>query len=165
MLECLSFVQPTKHSLGLLVLGFDPRTHIGYTRGRRYIVNEEGFMKKLKSRHSRPRFLADDRGTPSMYLRLCHCCLFLNEGSQHIEKCTKCEIQFIEASILEGLTYSNNKIVLEEDPIQEALADFATEKVESENAEDNLDPDEDFETEKESRTVPIHPISGLSVLW
>ncbi|MSP19133.1 MAG: hypothetical protein EXR74_06135 [Bdellovibrionales bacterium] len=122
-------------------------------------------MKKLKSRHSRPRFLADDRGTPSMYLRLCHCCLFLNEGSQHIEKCTKCEIQFIEASILEGLTYSNNKIVLEEDPIQEALADFAIEKVDSENREDHSDSDEEFETEKETRTLAMQPISGLSVLW
>ena len=125
-------------------------------------------MKRLKSRHSGLRFVVEDKSSPNTYLRLCHRCLFLNESSQNILKCSRCESVFNSASAVEVDKDLNLEMGSDEDPIQEAIADFESEKASgsddrrspnSEEAADGHDSDEDG---TESR---VRPISGLSVLW
>jgi hypothetical protein len=129
-------------------------------------------MKKRKSHRSQSRFVAEDKYSPSTYLRLCHRCLFLNEGSKDIEKCSRCESHFAEFSSTNPAEYKNVDFGSEEDPIQEAIVDFEAETVkgaedESSEASSTKDSDEDDESEEGQREQKKRgtPISGLSVLW
>jgi hypothetical protein len=124
--------------------------------------------RKKKSRHATLKFLVEDNYIPDTYLRLCHRCLFLNEDSKYIEKCSRCESQFLELSSDDTFSYKNDSLSTEEDPIQEALADFEAERVKDgedlEEAEKDNSSDES-DSEGQTRRHRLRPISGLSVLW
>lgn len=125
-------------------------------------------MKTKKKHHSRLRAPVDDRYGASMYLRLCHRCLYLNEGSQHIEKCQKCESRFTVSPSFEKNFDPSSDFPNDEDPIQEALNDFESEKNEGNfqsSSESQDEPSDDSDTDEDNRNHPSQPISGLSVLW
>jgi len=125
-------------------------------------------MKKRKNHRSQSRFVAEDKYSPSTYLRLCHRCLFLNEGSKYIEKCARCDSHFAEFSSTNSEDYKNIDFGSEEDPIQESIVDFEAETVKgAEDTASEQDSGEDEESEGEQREQRKRgtPISGLSVLW
>ena len=101
-----------------------------------------------------------------MHLRLCHRCLYLNEGSKHIEKCYKCESQFTVTPAVENNLDPAADSSPEEDPIQEALTDFDSERVKGEEeTQPKVQEDKQDDSEEEGQTQQGYPISGLSVLW
>lgn len=125
-------------------------------------------MKKRKSHRLAPRFLVEDKYSPSTYLRLCHRCLFLNEGSKYIEKCSRCESQFAEFSSTGKSDYKKIDFEHEEDPIHEAITDFDTDPISSEEGSVSVDSeehDDDSDEEEKEQKKRAYPISGLSVLW
>lgn len=124
--------------------------------------------RRKKSRHTALKFLVKDNYSPDTYLRLCHRCLFLNEDSKYIEKCSRCESQFMEFVGDNNTKYKEEEFESEEDPIQEALADFEAERVkDGEDLEGGAkeDSSEDSDSEGQNRRNRLRPISGLSVLW
>lgn len=121
-------------------------------------------MKKKKKHPSTSRVPIEDRVGTSMYLRLCHRCLFLNEGSKHIDKCHKCESRFSEAPGFEKNFNPDAEDHDEGNSIQEALRDFDAEK-KVEESDQEEDSEEDEESEEKKRDYQVQPISGLSVLW
>jgi hypothetical protein len=124
-------------------------------------------MRKKKKHLSSQRRSIDDRVGPSMFLRLCHRCLYLNEGTQSIDKCHKCESRFSEVRGFEKDFNPSADFDSQEHPIQEILNDFDSEQsgtAEKHAEEDSDESDGISEQEKETRKRS-RPISGLSVLW
>jgi len=126
-------------------------------------------MRKKKKHPSVRRRSIEDRLSPSMHLRLCHRCLYLNEGSKFIDKCQKCESRFTEAPAFEKDFNPDAEFQNQENPIQEALTDFDSEHASdeaNENTKETSAEQEDETEQDEDRTRKgMRPISGLSVLW